>query len=55
MDMTTNKNVLAWIDEVTTLLKPQNVVWITEGEDQLKALRDEALSTGEMEELNQKE
>ncbi|MEG1744705.1 MAG: phosphoenolpyruvate carboxykinase (GTP), partial [Ruthenibacterium sp.] len=53
--MTDNKNVLAWIEEVNALTKPEKIVWIDGSEAQLKALRDEALSTGEMEELNQKE
>ncbi|NCC08834.1 MAG: phosphoenolpyruvate carboxykinase (GTP) [Clostridia bacterium] len=51
--MTTNKNVLAWIDEVTALLKPAKTVWIDGSDAQLTALRNEALSTGEMIELNQ--
>lgn len=51
--MTDNKNVLTWVEEMTALTKPDNVVWIDGTEEQLKALRDEALSTGEMEELNQ--
>lgn len=51
--MTDNKNVLTWVEEMTTLTKPDKVVWIDGSEEQLKALRDEALSTGEMEELNQ--
>lgn len=51
--MTQNKHVLAWIDEVTTLLKPENVVWIDGSEAQLKSLRNEAIASGEMEELNQ--
>lgn len=51
--MTQNKNVLAWIDEVTTLLKPDKVVWIDGSEAQLKALRDEAIATGEVEALNE--
>ena len=50
--MTDNKNVLAWISEVTALLKPDKTVWIDGSEAQLKALRDEALATGEMEALN---
>ncbi|MEG1367434.1 MAG: hypothetical protein RSC96_09545, partial [Oscillospiraceae bacterium] len=49
--MTDNKNVLAWIEEVNALTKPEKIVWIDGSEAQLKALRDEALSTGEMEEL----
>ena len=51
--MTDNKNVLAWVEEVTTLLKPANVVWIDGSEEQLKALRDESIANGEVEELNQ--
>ena len=35
------------------LCKPDKVVWIDGSEEQLKALRDEAIATGEMIELNQ--
>ena len=51
--MTNNKNVLAWIEEVKALLNPDKVVWIDGSEEQLKALRDEAIATGEMEALNE--
>ena len=51
--MTNNKNVLTWVDEMTALTKPAKVVWIDGSEAQLKALRDEAVASGEMEELNQ--
>jgi len=54
-DMTNNKHVLTWLDEMVALVKPDKVVWIDGSEEQLKALRDEALSTGEMEALNQEE
>ena len=37
------------------LTKPDNVVWIDGSDEQLQALRDEAISTGEMIELNQDE
>ena len=50
--LTNNKNVLKWVDEMVDLCKPANVVWIDGSEEQLKALREEAVSTGEMEELN---
>ncbi|MFV0413815.1 MAG: phosphoenolpyruvate carboxykinase (GTP) [Oscillospiraceae bacterium] len=51
--MTTNKQVLSWVDEVQALCKPDKVVWIDGSEAQLKALRDEAVASGEMTELNQ--
>ncbi|MEG0179447.1 MAG: phosphoenolpyruvate carboxykinase domain-containing protein, partial [Oscillospiraceae bacterium] len=51
--MTENKNVLQWVDEMTNLTKPDKVEWISGDEAQLKALRDEALATGEMEALNE--
>lgn len=51
--MTTNKKVLDWIEEMKALVKPDNVVWIDGSEKQLKELRDQALSTGEVQELNQ--
>ncbi len=51
--MTTNKKVLAWVAECETMLKPEKVVWIDGSEAQLQALREEAMSTGEIMKLNQ--
>ncbi len=51
--LTNNKNVLSWVDEMVALCKPDKVVWIDGSEEQLNTLRDEAVSTGEMERLNQ--
>ncbi|MBR5496029.1 MAG: phosphoenolpyruvate carboxykinase (GTP) [Oscillospiraceae bacterium] len=51
--MTKNKNVLAWVDEMVALCKPDNVIWIDGSEEQLQKLRDEAIATGEMIKLNQ--
>lgn len=51
--MTTNKNVLNWVDEMVALCTPDNVVWIDGSDAQLEALRKECIATGEMEELNQ--
>ncbi len=53
MALTKNPNVLKWVDEMIALTKPDNVVWIDGSDEQLLALRNEALSTGEMIELNQ--
>ena len=51
--LTNNKNVLTWFEEMKALTKPDKVIWIDGSEEQLQALRKEAISTGEMEELNQ--
>ena len=51
--LTNNKNVLTWVDEMIALTKPDKVVWIDGSAEQLKALTAEAVSTGEVEELNQ--
>lgn len=51
--MTENKAVLAWLDEMVAMCKPSNIVWIDGSDEQLEALRAEAVSTGEMIKLNQ--
>ena len=51
--MTNNKKVLSWLEEMKALCKPSEVVWIDGSEAQLEALREEAVSTGEMLRLNQ--
>lgn len=51
--LTKNPNVVAWVDEMIALTTPDNVVWIDGSEEQLQALRKEAIETGEMIELNQ--
>ena len=50
--LTNNPNVLAWLDEVIALTKPEKVVWIDGSEEQIEALKAEAIATGEMIELN---
>ena len=50
---TTNKTVLAWLDEVKNLTNPDNVVWIDGSEEQANALRAEAVASGEMIKLNE--
>lgn len=51
--LTNNKNVLSWVDEMVALCKPDKVVWIDGSDEQLSALRDEAIASGEMEALNE--
>ena len=51
--ITNNKKVLAWIDEMAAMTKPDKIVWIDGSEEQAEQLRAEACSTGEMIKLNQ--
>ncbi len=53
MSKTENKALLAWIDEMAALTAPDKIVWVTEGEAQIEALKDEAVATGLMERLNE--
>ncbi len=53
MEMTSNKYVLSWIDEMAAMTQPDKIVWIDGTEEQAEALRAEACSTGEMIKLNQ--
>ena len=45
-NLTNNKAVLSWIDEMTAITKPDKIVWITGEEEQLDALREQAVKEG---------
>jgi len=51
--MTLNKNVLKWVDEAQSMLRPDKVVWVDGSREQLGSLRAEAISSGELVQLNQ--
>ncbi|MBO5076825.1 MAG: phosphoenolpyruvate carboxykinase (GTP) [Clostridia bacterium] len=51
--MTTNITILSWLKEVQALVNPDKVVWIDGSNEQIEALRAEAVATGEMIKLNQ--
>lgn len=53
MSQTGNKAITDWVDRTAALTHPEKILWIDGSETQLDALRKEALSTGEMIELNQ--
>ena len=53
MAKTENKALLAWIDEMAALTAPDRIVWVTEGEAQIEALKEEAVTSGLMERLNE--
>ena len=52
-NFTTNKSVLAWLDEKVELLNPDAIEWIDGSEEQLDKLRAIACETGEMLKLNE--
>lgn len=51
--MTENKYVKEWVAEMAELTAPDAVVWITGEEEQTEKLRKQAMSTGEIIQLNQ--
>jgi len=51
--MTNNKKVLAWIEEMKAMTKPDNVVWIDGSEAQLEELRAQAVKDGTLIKLNE--
>ena len=51
--MTNNKTVIKWLDEMKELLTPDKVVWIDGSDEQTEELRKLAVELGELEALNQ--
>lgn len=51
--MTQNQQLLNWIDEMKALTQPDKIVWIDGSEEQLEALRKQAVESGELIKLNQ--
>ncbi len=53
MTMVTNQSVNDWVKEMAELTKPEKIVWVDGSKEQLEEIKNEALATGEMIELNQ--
>ncbi len=51
--MTNNQKVLSWIEEMKSMCQPDSFVWIDGSDEQLEALRAEAVASGELIKLNQ--
>ena len=51
--LTKNEKLLRFVEDSAALCKPKRVIWIDGTQEQLFALRDEALATGELILLNQ--
>jgi phosphoenolpyruvate carboxykinase (GTP) len=52
--MTTNKNLLAWVDEVAKLCEPDSVYWCDGSEAENQRLLDEMVASGMATKLNEK-
>ena len=50
---TTNTHLLAWVDDVAKMCKPDQVYWVDGSDEEAKALTEEAVSTGVLIPLNQ--
>jgi len=53
MELTKNKALLDWVNEMAALTEPDRITWIDGSEEQLESLRKEACSTGEIEKLSE--
>ena len=53
MTPTQNQAVLTWIDEMAARTRPASIVWIDGSEEQLEALRAQAVREGILTKLNQ--
>ncbi len=53
MALTANKKVLEFVDMAQNLMQPDRVIWIDGSEEQLEALRHQAMETGELIKLNE--
>ena len=53
MELTQNRAVLDWIDQMVNLCQPDSIVWIDGSEAQLEELRAQAVATGELTKLNE--
>ncbi len=51
--LTQNQHVLKWIDEMAAMTQPDNIVWIDGSAEQIAALREQSIASGEMIRLNQ--
>ena len=51
--MTPNKHIEKWVNEMAAMTQPSEIVWIDGSDEQIEALRREAVATGEMIKLNQ--
>ncbi len=51
---TKNKELIAWVQEIEKMCRPDNVVWVNGSLEEKKRLEDEACGTGELIKLDEK-
>ena len=51
--LTKNEAVLQWMEEMAAMTQPDKIVWITGEEEQLEALRKQAVEEGILIKLNE--
>ncbi len=51
--LTSNKNVIDWVNEMAKLCKPDQIVWVDGSEEEKNRFTKQSLAAGELEELNQ--
>ncbi len=51
--LSTNKNLLAWVDEIARLTKPERIVWCDGSEDEKRRMTEQAVAEKILEPLNQ--
>ncbi|MFQ3549283.1 MAG: phosphoenolpyruvate carboxykinase (GTP) [Armatimonadota bacterium] len=51
--MTQHKELFKWVEEMVSLCKPDEVIWVDGSEEEKERLQAEAISTGELLELDQ--
>ena len=51
--LTKNEAVLRWMEEMAAMTQPDKIVWITGEEEQLEALRKQAVEEGILIKLNE--
>ena len=54
-NMTQNQHVLSWVNEIHKLCQPDKIYWCNGSDDERRALTQEAVRVGDLEELNQDE
>lgn len=53
MNLTENRYVLDWVNEMAALTKPDKIVWVDGSEEQLEEIRGEGVNSGELIKLNE--
>lgn len=53
MNLTDNRYVLDWVNEMAAMTKPDRIVWVDGSEEQLEEIRSDGIKSGELIKLNE--